>query len=404
MNLIDLSIKRPVFAWVLMFSLIVFGAICVNRMGISQLPDVDFPIINVSITYEGAAPEVVESELIDPIEQRLLNIEGIKEMRSSARQGAGSVTLEFDINRNVDVALQEVQSALSQLRLPQGIDPAVIRKQNPEEDPILIISVFSDSNLKDMLAWADNYLLDQIRFLPGVGEVSVGGASERNLRVWIDTKKLERFELTIDDVISALNSQHVESAAGQFTEGKRELRVRWLGEAAALSEVENIRILRRGGERIFNRNIYIKDVATVEDGLSDIRRLARVNGQEAIGIQVRKQRGTNEVQVAEEVIKKFEEIKGNFPKGYNYRVNINFTKSTEATVGLTIEKLWVAALITIVICFLFLGSFQAALNILFSIPTSIVGTFTILYFSGFTLNLFTLLAVSYTHLTLPTKA
>ena len=317
MNLIDLSIKRPVFAWVLMFSLIVFGAICVNRMGISQLPDVDFPIINVSITYEGAAPEVVESELIDPIEQRLLNIEGIKEMRSSARQGAGSVTLEFDINRNVDVALQEVQSALSQLRLPQGIDPAVIRKQNPEEDPILIISVFSDSNLKDMLAWADNYLLDQIRFLPGVGEVSVGGASERNLRVWIDTKKLERFELTIDDVISALNSQHVESAAGQFTEGKRELRVRWLGEAAALSEVENIRILRRGGERIFNRNIYIKDVATVEDGLSDIRRLARVNGQEAIGIQVRKQRGTNEVQVAEEVIKKFEEIKGNFPKGYN---------------------------------------------------------------------------------------
>lgn len=394
MNLIDLSIKRPVFAWVLMFSLIVFGAICVNRMGISQLPDVDFPIINVSITYEGAAPEVVESELIDPIEQRLLNIEGIKEMRSSARQGAGSVTLEFDINRNVDVALQEVQSALSQLRLPQGIDPAVIRKQNPEEDPILIISVYSDANLKEMLAWADNYLLDQIRFLPGVGEVSVGGASERNLRIWIDTKKLESYELTIADVIEALNSQHVESAAGQFTEGKRELRVRWLGEASALSEVENIRILRRGGDRIYNRNIYIKDVAKVEDGLSDIRRLARVNGQEAIGIQVRKQRGTNEVQVAEEVIKKFEEIKANFPKGYNYRVNINFTKSTEATVGLTIEKLWVAALITIVICFLFLGSFQAALNILFSIPTSIVGTFTVLYFSGFTLNLFTLLALT----------
>ncbi len=394
MNLIDLSIKRPVFAWVLMFSLIVFGAICVNRMGISALPDVDFPIINVSITYEGAAPEVVESELIDPIEQRLLTIEGIKEMRSSARQGAGSVTLEFDINRNVDVALQEVQSALSQLRLPQGIDPAVIRKQNPEEDPILIISVYGGENLKDMLAWADNYLLDQIRFLPGVGEVSVGGASERNLRIWIDTRKLEQFELTIADVITALNSQHVESAAGQFTEGKRELRVRWLGEATAIDEVKNIRILRRGGERIFNRNIFIKDVATVEDGLSDVRRLARVEGKEAIGILVKKQRGTNEVEVADEVLKKFEEIKGNFPKGYKYRVNVDYTKSTEATVGLTVEKLWVAALITIVICFLFLGSFQAALNILFSIPTSIVGTFTVLYFSGFTLNLFTLLALT----------
>jgi hydrophobe/amphiphile efflux-1 (HAE1) family protein len=394
MNLIDLSIKRPVFAWVLMFSLIVFGAICVNRMGISQLPDVDFPIINVSVTYEGAAPEVVESELIDPIEQKLLNIEGIKEMRASARQGAGQVTLEFDINRNVDVALQEVQSALSQLKLPEGIDPAIIRKQNPEEDPIIIVSIYGDQSLKEMLAWADSYLLDQIRFIPGVGEVSVGGASERNLRIWLDTKKLEQFELTITDVIAALNSQHVESAAGQFTEGSRELRVRWLGEATSLEEIKNIRILKRGGERIFNRNIFIKDIATVEDGLSDITRLSRVAGQQAIGVTVKKQRGTNEVTVAEDVRKKFEEIKGNFPKGLDYRVSVDFTKSTEATVHLTVEKLWVAAIITIIICFLFLGSFQAAINILFSIPTSIVGTFTVLYFSGFTLNLFTLLALT----------
>jgi len=394
MNLIDLSIKRPVFAWVLMFSLIVFGAITVNKMGISQLPDVDFPIINVSVNYDGAAPEVVEAELIDPIEQRLLTIEGIKEMKSQARQGSAQVTLEFDINRNVDVALQEVQSALSRLRLPQGVDPAVIRKQNPEEDPILIVSVFGGKDLKGMLSWADNYLLDQIRFLPGVGEVSVGGASERNLRIWLDTKKLEQFELTISDVITALNSQHIESAAGSFTEGSRELRVRWLGEASTLEEVENIRILRRGGERIFNRNILIKDVARVEDGLSDVVRLARVQGTEAIGIQIKKQRGTNEVTVAQSVIKKLKEIKGNFPEGYNYRINVDYTRSTEATVFLTIEKLWVAAIITILICFLFLGSFQAALNILFSIPTSIVGTFTILYFSGFTLNLFTLLALT----------
>lgn len=394
MNLIDLSIKRPVFAWVLMFSLIIFGAITVNKMGISQLPDVDFPIINVSVSYEGAAPEVVESELIDPIEQKLLAIEGIKEMRSSARQGSGQVTLEFDINRNVDVALQEVQSALSTIRLPSGVDPAVIRKQNPEEDPILIVSIYGDASLKEMLSWADSYLLDQIRFIPGVGEVNVGGASERNLRIWIDTKKLEKFELTVTDVIAALNSQHVESAAGQFTEGKRELRVRWLGEATSLNEIENIRILKRGGERIFNRDIFIKDIAKVEDGLSDVTRLARISGKQAIGIMVKKQRGTNEVVVAEEVLKKFKEIKPNFPKGLNYRVSINYTKSTEATVNLTVEKLWFAAIITIIICFLFLGSFQAAINILFSIPTSIVGTFTILYFSGFTLNLFTLLALT----------
>lgn len=394
MNLIDLSIRRPVFAWVLMFALIVFGAICMNRMGISQLPDVDFPIVSVSVAYEGAAPEVVEAELIDPIEERLLAIEGIKEMRSSARQGSGSVTLEFDINRNVDVVLQEVQTALSQMRMPPGVDPAVVRKQNPEEDPIIIISVFGEAPLKEMLNWTENYLLDQVRFLPGVGEVSIGGFSQRNLRIWLDTKKLGDLYLTVGDVVSALSTQHLESAAGQFTEGSRELRVRWLGEATNVDEVKNIQILRRGGQRIHDREIFIRDVATVEDGLSDIRRVARVDGQQAVAMQIRKQRGTNEVTVAKTIHEKMEQIKDTFPKGFQYRVNVDYTRSTEATVDLTIEKLWVAALITILVCFFFLGSIPAAINILFSIPTSIVGTFIILYFSGFTLNLFTLLALT----------
>ncbi len=395
MNLIDLSIKRPVFAWVLMFGLIVFGAISLNRMGISQMPDVDFPVLNISITYEGAAPEVVESDLIDPIEEKLLLIEGIQEMRASASQGSGRVTLYFDINRNVDVALQEVQSALSQIRLPVGIDPPVIRKQNPEESPILIVSVFGTGPLKDMLAWTDNYLLDQLRFLPGVGEVNIGGFSARNLRIWIDPKKLESYDLSISDIVETLRSQHLESAAGQLVEGERELRLRWLGEATNPDEVQNIRILKRtSGAITFNRVIRIKDIARVEDGLSDIRREARVDGKEAIALAIRKQRGTNEVEVAKLVRKKLEEIKGQFPKGYNYRVNIDYTKSTEATVDLTIEKLWVAAVITILVCFFFLGSIPAAVNILFSIPVSIVGTFTVLYFSGFTLNLFTLLALT----------
>lgn len=394
MNLIDHSIRRPVFAWVLMFALIVFGAISLLRLGVSQMPDVDFPVLTVAVSYPGAAPEVVESDLIDPIEAKLLEIEGIKEMRATANQSSGRVTLEFDINRNVDVALQEVQSALSQLRMPEGVDPPVIRKQNPEEDPIIYMSVYGQNDIREMLNWTDRYFLDQLRFLPGVGEVSIAGFSERNLRIWLDEPKLEKNFLTINDVTEALRTQHLESAAGQFTEGKRELRVRWLGEATDADQVGEIQILRRGGEIIRNRNIRIKDVATVEDGLSDVRRMARVNGQQAVNVAIKKQRGTNEVVVAQAVRDKLEEIKGSFPKGYNYQVNIDFTRSTKSTVELTIEKLWVAALITIFVCFLFLGSFQAAVNILFSIPTSIVGTFTIIYFAGFTLNLFTLLALT----------
>lgn len=394
MNLIELSLRRPVFAWVLMFSLIVFGAICMNRMGVSQLPDVDFPVLNISMTYEGAAPQVVEAELIDPLEQRLLSVEGIKEMRSQASQGSGRITLEFDISKNVNVALQEAQAAISEFRMPPGVDPPIVRKENPEEDPIMYVSIYGDLELREILNWIDNYLVDQIQFLPGVGQVNAFGFSQRNLRIWLDPKKLESYELTINDIIDTLSTQHLESAAGQFTEGERELRVRWMGEASDVKDVENILVLRRGGQLISQSHIRIKDVARVEDGLSDVRRVARFENQQTVALRIMKQRGTNEVEVADVVRKKLEQIKDNFPKGYNYQVSVDFTRSTKATVDLTTEKLWFAAIITILVCFLFLGSLQTAVNILFSIPTSIVGTFMILYFSGFTLNLFTLLALT----------
>ena len=395
MNLIDLSIRRPVFAWVLMFSMIVFGAICMSRLGISQMPDVDFPILNVTVTYEGAAPEIVEADLIEPIETRLLNIDGVKEMRAIAAQGVASVTLEFDINRDVNVALQEVQSALSQLKLPPGVDPAIIKKSNPEEDPIMFIAISGGDSVKDMIQWSTTFLTDQLQFIPGVGEVALAGFPDRNIRVWLDPEKLSKNDFTVNDVVDALKAQHLESSAGQFVSGKVELRVRWLGEAVSPAEIGDIQILKRGSLVLNNNFIFkVKDLATVEDGLSDVRRIARVDGKPAIAVTLKKQRGTNEVTIAEAVEKKLEELKPNFPKGYRSEVVVNFTKATRATVDLTKEKLVVAAFITILVCFCFLGSIQAALNILISLPTSIVGAFTVLYFAKFTLNLFTLLALT----------
>lgn len=394
MNLIEIAIRRPVFAWILMSAFIIFGAIAMNRLGISQMPDVNFPIVDVSVNYEGAVPEIVETEIVDPIEARLLGIEGIKEMRSTVRQGVGSVRLEFDIQRDVDVALQEVQSALSQLRLPIGIDPPVVKKTNPEEEPIIFVGLWADKPLREVIIFADTFLLDQFRFIPNVGEVSIGGFSERNLRIWPDLQKLQKAELTLTDILDTLQSQHIESSAGQFVEGQRELRVRWLGEASSVDEVKKLRILRRGASLIQDAVFTIGDVAKVEDGLSDVRRKATVGGVEAISISIKKQRGANEVAVSEAVQAKMKEIEPRLPPGYHLRVNADFTLSTKAVVHSTIEKLIVAGFVTIFICFLFLGSWQAALNILFSIPTSIFGTFIILYFSGFTLNLFTLLALT----------
>lgn len=378
-----------------MSALIIFGGVLANRLGVSQLPDVDFPILTVSATYEGASPEVVEAELIDPIEQQLLSIEGIKQMRASVRQGGGSVSLDFDIDRDIDIALQEVQASLSSLRLPPGVDPPVIRKQNPEESPIMFISVFADKPIREVVTFVEDVVLDQFRFIPDIGEVSIGGFSVRNLRVWPNMGELHKRDLTVTDLVDSVTTQHVDTAAGQFSDGLTERRVRWLGEAASPEEVEKIRILRRSGSVIHDAVIRVGDVAKVEDGLSDIRRMARVNGKDAISISIRKMRGANEVTVAKAVAEKVAKLKEELnSKGYDIRVNVDFTRPTDAVVKTAYEKLIVAGTITILVCFLFLGSIQAAINILFSIPTSIVGTFIILYFAGFTLNLFSLLALT----------
>ncbi len=394
MDLIGLSLRRPVFAWMLMTGLIVFGAISLNRLGISQMPDVDFPVLSINITNEGAAPEVIEAELLDEIEQKLLNIEGIKEMRSKASQGAGSITLDFDISRDIDLALQEVQSALSQVKLPQGVDLPVLRKRNPEEQPIMYIGLAADKPLRELLIFADDFLLDQFRFIDGVGEVALGGFSERTLRIWPDLSKLKKAQLTILDLTDAIDSQHLETTAGEYLEGSEEIRVRWRGEAASVDEIKALPILRRGGQLIQDVKYTLGDFALVEDGLSDITRLARSNGKNAVAFGVRKQRGGNEVVLANLIKQKIKDLQVTLPEGYKLQLNVDFTRPTEAVVASTTHKLWLAALITILVCLLFLASWQSALNILFSIPTSILGTFIIIYYAGFTLNIFTLLALT----------
>jgi multidrug efflux pump subunit AcrB len=394
MNLADFSIKRPVFAWMLMSALIIFGGISFVRLGVSQMPDVDFPVLSISVAYEGAAPEIVETELVEPIESRVIAVEGVKDIRSSIRQGSASVTLEFELGRNIDSALQEVQAALSQLRLPETVNPPVIRKTNPEEDPILFIGLRSNKPLRETIRFADLVLIDQFQVVQGVGEVNVGGFSSRNLRIWIDNDKLKRNLLTVLDVATAIQQGHSELAAGYIEDEVKAVNVRAMGEAATPEDIGQIWIRSRGGEIIREPVLQIKDVARVEDGLSDVRRIARISGEPGLSLAVRKQRGSNEVAVAKALKAKIEEVNSTLPEGYQLQINADFTRATQQVVESTMNKLLIAALVTGLICWLFLGTWSSSLNVLLSIPTSILGTFIVLYFAGFTLNLFTLLALA----------
>ena len=394
MTLSDLSIRRPVFAWMLMFGLIVFGSISLNRMGISQMPDIDFPVLGVRVSWEGAAPEIMESELVDKIEQLVISVDGLKEIRSTIRQGSATVELEFELSRDIDAALQEVQGALAELRLPLNVNPPIIQKNTTEGEPVLRLGVSGTQSPRELVDYVETFLLDQLQVIPGVGEVALFGFGERNLRLWVDTEKLKEYELTILDLQQAIGQEHSELAAGYIENSKNEMNLRIMGEGLTVEQVANIPITHRGGQPIQDVVIRLKDVSRVEDGLSDVRRLVRISGEPGLSIGISKQRGANEVEVGRLVRARMDELQASLPVGMKLQVNVDLTRPVEQAVKATEHELVTAAILTALICFLFLGTWSSGFNIILSIPTSIVGTFTILYFSGFTLNTFTLLGLA----------
>lgn len=395
MTLSDLSIKRPVFAWMLMLALMVFGAICFTRLGVSQLPDVDFPILSVSVSLPGAAPEVMETEVADILEDAVMGVSGIKEVSSSSAQGQTSLTIEFELNKDIDIALQEVQTKIAQAQrnLPKDIDPPIISKSNPEDQPIMWVALYGDQPLKELIMFARDHVKDRLTSAPGVGEVTLGGYIDPNVRIWVDQNKLSANELSIDDVINTIDSQHQEVPAGVIENPIKELNVRVMGEVTSMQGFETMVIPSRGGTPLW-KTLRLKDVARVENGLNDIRRISRFSGHPAIGLGIKKQRGVNAVNVAEGVKSRMEDIQKTLPKGMHMAVVFDTTKFIKESTHELNFTLVVAALLTSIVCWLFMGSWSSALNIILSIPTSILGAFIFLYFFGFTLNTFTLLGLS----------
>ena len=395
MTLSDISIKNPVFAWMLMFGLIFFGAISYSRMGVSQMPDVDLPMVSISVEYEGASPEIVETDIVDVIEDAVVSVEGVTEVTSVARMGSARITVELDINRNVDVAMQEIQSKLSRAQrlLPADVDFPIISKRNPEDQPIIIFAVTSDSPLKDQMSYVRYNLRDRFQTIPGVGEVRLFGYIDRNIRIWVDRDKLRRYEFTVDDIINAVGREHIEVPGGNLETEKQELVLRSLGEAYTIESIKNIPITQRGGSPVYSR-IFLKDICEIEDGLADSRRFSRFNGKNSIGIALFKQRGANSVLVAKEGISRADDIRKILPSGYDIQVSHNWTSYIEESIDELIFTIILSALLTGLVCFLFLGSWASTINILLAIPMSVMGTFIFLYFFGFTLNTFTLLALT----------
>jgi hydrophobe/amphiphile efflux-1 (HAE1) family protein len=397
MTLSDISIKNPVFGWMLMIGILVFGFIGFSRLGVSQLPDVDYPVVTATITWEGAAPEVIETDVTDIVEDAVMSVEGVKEVTSVSAQGSSQVTIEFNLNRNIDVALQEVQTKIAQAQrnLPSDIDPPIITKTNPEDSPIMFVGLSGDRPLKDLMHYMSETLKDEITTVAGVGDVRLGGYIDPNLRVWLDSAKMKEKEVTVEDVLNAINSQHADLPAGYIDTGSKEINLRVYGEASTPEQFENLIIPERVRGGPIWKQLRIGDVGTVEDGLADIRRISRTfGGRSAVGLGIIKQRGSNAVAVADAVKGKIKEIEKRLPQGMHLGVVFDATRFIKDSVNELEFNLLLSVILTSLVCYFFLGSWSANINVLLAIPTSLMGAFFVLYFMGFTINTFTMLGLS----------
>jgi len=391
MKITEVCVKKPVLAWMMMTATIVFGIVAGTRIGISQFPDVDFPTISVNVSWPGAAPEVVENDIVESLEEALVQVEGLRTISSSSRQGGASITLEMELSRNIELALQDVQAKVSQAQrsLPRDLDPPTISKSNPEDQPIMMISLAGAVPPRVLTDYIQYSLKEKLQTIPGVGEISLMGVQDRNVRVWLDATKLDEKGLTVRDVISALQREHIELPAGRLETKGREVNVRVLGEAIDLDTLRKIVVREVNGAPI-----YISDVSLIEDGFDDTRRLARVNGVPAQGLSIKKQRGSNAVAVARQVRKALDDFQKTLPEGLTVSIVFDTTKFIEESVNEIQLEILLSVLLTAFVCWLFLGSFSSTLNVILAIPMSLLGTVAIIYFLGFTFNTFTLLAMA----------
>ncbi len=388
-----LAIRRPVFATMIMLLLIVLGIFGYNRLSVDEFPDVDIPIVTVQTTYIGASAQTMEREVTRRMEEAFNPVEGVKNITSNSLEGVSLVVVEFDLSRNVDVASQDIRAKIEAIRrdLPQDIDPPIVQKFDPAAQPILSIALLSNTmKLVDLTSLADETIRRRLESVRGVGEVRLAGGLKREVRVFIQPDKLQAVNVTIPEVMAALQRQNLEVPAGRVEQEGVERLVRVVGRITDPKQFESIIVANRNG-----LTIRIRDVARVEDSSEDERSVAMLDGTRAISLDILKISGSNTVQVAEGVREALADIqKTLLPSGVSLQVVRDNSVSIRQSVDSVIHELILGAILTVLVVMLFLNDWKATAITALALPVSVISSFVLMNALGFTLNVLTLMALS----------
>jgi len=386
-----LCVKRPVFASVLILSLTVIGIFSFTRLGVDRFPKVDFPTVIVTTVQPGAAPEQIETEITDKIEEAVNTISGIDDLRSVSSEGISQVIVAFVLEKDTDTAAQEVRDKLNGVlpRLPKTIEQPRVDKMDPDAAPVLSLALTAPQPVRDITEYADKVLRRQIESVNGVGQVIALGGRQRQINIWLDGDRLRAYNLTVTDVARALQGQNIEIPGGRLDQGPESVTLRTRGRVQTVVEFGDIVIRQKEGHPV-----RITDVARVEDGEAEAETLANVNGTSTVLLQVRRQSGTNTVEVVHAVKERLAEMTTALPAGYRVRVVRDQAEFIEASIDNVEEHLVVGSILAALVVLLFLTNLRSTIIAAIAIPTSIIATFGLIWYMGFTLNLMTMLALT----------
>ena len=391
MILSDLSIRRPVLATVMSLVIILVGIISFLRLTVREYPNIDAPVVSVRTVYKGASAQVVESQITQPLEDSLSGIEGIKTIKSISREEVSQITVEFVSERNVDSAANDVRDRAARVRarLPQAADESVVAKIEADALPIIWLALSSTrQNALEITDYADRFIADSLKTLPGVASVIIGGERRYAMRIWLDRDRLAAHGLTAQDVEAALLRQNLEIPSGRIESQQREFTVLAEADLRTPQQFDQITIAEISGYAV-----RLRDVGHTELGAADERNLVRVNGNPAVGLGVVKQSTANTLDVSRAVKGQLDRLRPNLPEGMQLKVAYDTSLFIERSIQAVYESMLEAVLLVIAVIFIFLRSFRATLIPFVTIPVSLIGAFIFLNLFGFTINVLTLLGL-----------
>jgi multidrug efflux pump len=392
MKISDISISRPIFASMVSLALVLFGAIGYTRLSVREYPDVDPPIVSVTTVLPGANPQVVESAVTDILEEELSTVEGLRTLTSGSQEQVSNITLEFNLDRDVEAAAQDVRDKVSRVRdrLPEDVEEPVVAKQEADANPFFWLALSGENyDLLQLSDIGDRMVKSRLQSLPGVGQARIFGERRFSMRVWLSASELAARSLTVQDVEEAIRSRNVEIPGGRIESDRREFTVRSLGELKTPGEFAELVVSSGSGQLV-----KLKDIARVELGPEDERSVLRFNRRPAVAIGVIRQSKANIIEVADAIHRELPVIQRSLPAGVQIDAAFDQSVYVKRSILEAQETLLLAGGLVVIIIFLFLRNLRATFIPGLAIPASIVSTFAVMYFLGFSINNLTLLALT----------